>query len=121
MEYLMTYGWAILIIAVVMVALFSLGILGGSPLSTTCIAQSGYTCSSPLLHTSQFSAVVGQASGTSWTAVNILFVPQGAGIPPVSGIGSMCRNIQFSKQHIRHHRHRARLSYNRCRSRLHNP
>src|SRR5271155_3754449 len=93
MEYLMTYGWAILIIAVVMVALFSLGILGGSPLSTTCIAQSGYTCSGPLLHSGVFSATVGQASGTSWTAVNVIFVPQGATVPtPVTAAAGICPN-----------------------------
>jgi len=32
MEYLMTYGWAILIIAVVLGALFSLGVFSGSSL-----------------------------------------------------------------------------------------
>ncbi len=86
MEYLMTYGWAILIIAVVMVALFSLGILGGSPLSTTCIASSGYTCSQPILHSGAFNAIIGQATGTQWTAVNMIFVPQGASAPtPPSG------------------------------------
>ncbi len=30
MEYLMTYGWAILIVAIVLVALFQLGVLGGT-------------------------------------------------------------------------------------------
>ncbi len=50
MEYLMTYGWAILIIAVVLGALFSLGVFGsGNLLGTACIAQSGYLCSNPTL------------------------------------------------------------------------
>jgi hypothetical protein len=45
MEYLMTYGWAILIIAVVLGAMFSLGIFGGAGvLGTTCIADSGFLC-----------------------------------------------------------------------------
>lgn len=81
MEYLMTYGWAILIIAVVMVALFSLGILGGNPLGTSCLASSGYICQTPILHSTTFTAVIGQATGTSWTAANIIFVNQGSTAP----------------------------------------
>jgi len=77
MEYLMTYGWAILIIAVVMVALFSLGILGGNPLGTTCLAQSGFTCQSPILHAATFNVLVGQATGTSWTSANVYWIPAG--------------------------------------------
>ncbi|MCL5429961.1 MAG: hypothetical protein M1504_00605 [Candidatus Marsarchaeota archaeon] len=53
MEYLMTYGWAILIIAVVLGALFSLGVFsGGSLLGTSCVASPGFLCSSPVLGTS---------------------------------------------------------------------
>jgi hypothetical protein len=53
MEYLMTYGWAILIIAVVLAVLFSLGIFsGGSLLGTSCVAVSGYLCQSPILSAS---------------------------------------------------------------------
>jgi hypothetical protein len=52
MEYLMTYGWAILIVAVVLGALYSLGVFGGSNfLGGTCIAAPGYLCSNPLLAT----------------------------------------------------------------------
>ncbi len=88
MEYLMTYGWAILIIAVVMVALFSLGILGGSPLTTTCLPQSGYQCSGVIYsHTSgNVVATIGQTTGNNWVSANVYFVPQGtsttgAGLP----------------------------------------
>ena len=43
MEYLMTYGWAILIIAVVLAALFELGVFNGSNLAPqACIAQAGF-------------------------------------------------------------------------------
>jgi len=53
MEYLMTYGWAILIIAVVLGALFSLGVFSGSSLlGTSCVASPGYYCQSPVLSTS---------------------------------------------------------------------
>ena len=52
MEYLMTYGWAILIVAVVLGALYSLGIFNGANfLGGTCVASPGYLCSNPLLAT----------------------------------------------------------------------
>ncbi len=85
MEYLMTYGWAILIIAVVMVALFSLGILGGNPLSTACLSLSGYICQTPILHSTTFNVVVGQATGNNWVGVNIFWVAQGT---PPTGLTS---------------------------------
>ncbi len=49
MEYLMTYGWAILIIAVVLGALFELGVFSGSGLPTACVAYSGFKCGNPEL------------------------------------------------------------------------
>lgn len=50
MEYLMTYGWAILIIAVVLGTLFSLGTFeGGANLGTSCVAISGIYCQSLIL------------------------------------------------------------------------
>ena len=47
MEYLMTYGWAILIIAVVLAALFSLNVFnsGAAIGSGTCAGTPGYSCS----------------------------------------------------------------------------
>jgi len=101
MEYLMTYGWAILIIAVVLGALFSLGVFSGSSLlGNACIAASGYLCSNPVyLHGTPTAAgfqgnilvTVGQNTGTTWTSANVYFVPQGtssvAGLPSTSPIG----------------------------------
>ncbi len=50
MEYLMTYGWAILVIAVVLGALFGLGVFnGGAVLGSGCVAQPGYLCQQPRL------------------------------------------------------------------------
>jgi len=53
MEYLMTYGWAILIIAVVLAILYQLGIFGGSSalVGTSCLAATGYLCGNPQLNT----------------------------------------------------------------------
>jgi hypothetical protein len=54
MEYLMTYGWSILIIAVAIVALFGLGIFNVTPGSNTnaCVAVSGWECTTPVLYSS---------------------------------------------------------------------
>ncbi len=58
MEYLMTYGWAILIIAIVLVALFSLGIFNSSNFSPR--AQPG---SCEVLRNSAQTSLVGQCNG----------------------------------------------------------
>jgi hypothetical protein len=45
MEYLMTYSWAILVIALVLAALFALGLFNpGSVLSSQCILPAGLSC-----------------------------------------------------------------------------
>ncbi len=95
MEYLMTYGWAILIISVVLGALFSIGVFsGGALLGTSCIAASGFYCSGlSLSHTTgQITVTVGQNTGTNWPAYGIAYVPQGwsvdtSGIPKVPAVG----------------------------------
>ena len=68
MEYLMTYGWAILIIAVVLGALFSLGVFsGGATLGTACVAQSGFLCQSPIVlgTNGNVSFIFGQSTGAT--------------------------------------------------------
>jgi len=98
MEYLMTYGWAILIIAVVLGALFSLGVFSSSNLlGTACIASSGYLCSNPsyghgtlgTYPAGNIVVTVGQNTGTSWTTANFVFVPDGtsltsSGVPNIA-------------------------------------
>jgi hypothetical protein len=50
MEYLMTYGWAILIIAVVLGALFQLGVFsGGTLVGSACVAAPGFYCQNIVL------------------------------------------------------------------------
>ena len=80
MEYLMTYGWAILIIAVVLGALFSLGVFNSSSLiGTACIPLSGYYCANPVLSTNGILTVtIGQATGTTYSSVTAYFVPSGS-------------------------------------------
>lgn len=78
MEYLMTYGWAILIIAVVLIALFSLGVFKPSS-GSTCLGQAGFICQNAVYTPAgNVVATVGQATGTNWATANIMFVPSGA-------------------------------------------
>jgi len=78
MEYLMTYGWAILIIAVVLGALFSLGVFSGSSLlGTSCIASPGFLCQNPLLSTSgALTFSFGQNTGATEYNAIIYVEPQ---------------------------------------------
>ncbi|MGC8669585.1 MAG: hypothetical protein ACP5TL_00315 [Candidatus Micrarchaeia archaeon] len=80
MEYLMTYGWAILVIAIVLVALYYMGIFGsgGSFTTTSCIPSSGYMCSNPILHNGNLNITLGEMTGTSWTNAIFCFVPSGS-------------------------------------------
>ena len=87
MEYLMTYGWSILIIAIVIIGLFSLGVFGGGGgVTTSCLPQSGYVCQGIVLHANTLSfGELGQNIGTNWIGVNILWVPQGWILQPNAG------------------------------------
>ncbi|MGC8648541.1 MAG: hypothetical protein ACP5SJ_03580, partial [Candidatus Micrarchaeia archaeon] len=78
MEYLMTYGWAILIVAVVLGALFSLGVFNSSSfIPVGCIAESGYYCQGGTLTTNGvISVTIGQATGAQMNNVSIYFVPE---------------------------------------------
>ncbi len=94
MEYLMTYGWAILIIAVVLGALFSLGVFSGSSLlGNACIAGSGFLCQSPVYnHANDLITVqIGQNTGTTWVTANFVFAPEGT--PTVGGIPNLVGTI----------------------------
>ncbi len=86
MEYLMTYGWAILIIAVVLIALFSLGVFKPSS-GSTCLGQAGFICQNAIYTpTGNVVATVGQATGTNWATANIMFVPSGTATSPVNAL-----------------------------------
>ncbi len=59
MEYLMTYGWSILLVAIALISLFELGIFNSNNFSTSgsCTPQANYLCSNPLLNTSGYLTV----------------------------------------------------------------
>ena len=93
MEYLMTYGWAILIIAVVLGALFELGIFNTTSFTgSSCIAESGFYCNNPILSTGGVLTVtIGQATGTTLQNAYVYFVPSGTAFStsdPSTSIGT---------------------------------
>ncbi|MDE1768908.1 MAG: hypothetical protein KGH62_06120, partial [Candidatus Micrarchaeota archaeon] len=66
MEYLMTYGWAILVIAVVIGALYQLGVFNSGTLGgSSCLATSGFLCQNPIINTSGYLGVTFGQIGTS--------------------------------------------------------
>ena len=69
MEYLMTYGWAILIVAVVLAVLYQLGFFSGTNfITTSCIAESGFTCQKPVMNATGYVQVdIGQISNGTMT------------------------------------------------------
>ncbi len=73
MEYLMTYGWSILILAVVLGALFGLGVFNGAAsIGSGCIAQSGYLCQQAVLSSNgTLSVDIGQVAQPQLTIVAI--------------------------------------------------
>ena len=100
MEYLMTYGWAILIVAIVLAALFSLGVFSsGALIGTTCIASPGFLCSVPIVQGTTFTATLGQSTGSMWTNTVFCFVPNGSPSPSsCSGYPSSTANTLLSGQ-----------------------
>ncbi len=92
MEYLMTYGWAILIIAVVLAALFELGVFNGSNLAPqACIAESGFICKNPVYTANGITFTFGQTTGRDYYGDWIFVAAQGEaldanGIP----VGLVC-------------------------------
>jgi len=101
MEYLMTYGWAILIVAVVLGALYSLGVFNGAAfLGTSCISASGFYCTNPILSTGGVLTVtIGQTTGTTFKNVYLYFVPSGTSFStsdPSTSIGTLSSGQQVT-------------------------
>ena len=65
MEYLMTYGWAILVIAIVLAALFELGIFN-SVNTTVCLSKPGFTCATPRYNATEVAFTIGQDTGHTY-------------------------------------------------------
>ena len=80
MEYLITYGWAILIITLIVGALFTLGVLTNPIGSSVCVAGSGYYCSGLAYShsTGNLAVTIGQSTGVNWANSILIFAVQGA-------------------------------------------
>ena len=68
MEYLMTYGWAILVIIIVIAVLFYIGVLNPRNVTpSSCTFPPGISCASYKLHATdgEFELSLGQATGQS--------------------------------------------------------
>ena len=66
MEYLMTYGWAILIIAIALMALYAMGLFSPKTLvSTSCVFPADFSCmNSQLLPNGNFSINLEQSTSS---------------------------------------------------------
>jgi hypothetical protein len=74
MEYLMTYGWAILIIAIILAALFNLGVFSNieESVGNSCEGTVGYICSSPQLASNGLlSVTIGQLGKGTLTVTGL--------------------------------------------------
>ena len=97
MEYLMTYGWSILIITIALVALFAFGLFKGSAIagSSGCLAQSGYLCSSPTLSTNGvITALIGQ--DYSQLTITATACSNSSKSPSLSSFESVTPNIRIN-------------------------
>ncbi len=89
MEYLTTYGWAILIVAVVAALLFALGLFGQSSSSapSVCQPQPNFVCTDPIYTNNGISVSIGQNSGqdyyNAWGFITSSSEPFGSGGLPV--------------------------------------
>ena len=54
------------------------------PIGTYCLAQSGYVCQVPSLHSDNLTATVGQVTKTNWSDTYLLWVPNGQNPPNIT-------------------------------------
>ena len=88
MEYLMTYGSAILIIAVVLAALFELGVFTGVGSPQACVAQSGFICSGATYSSANgISFGFGQNTGLTFYSVNVFVASEASALSSAGVIG----------------------------------
>ena len=79
LEMTLIYGFAVVIIAVVIIALVSLGVFQ-TPVTTTCNAQVGFKCQNLVYSnsTGNVIATITEDQG-SWASENIIIMAQGGG------------------------------------------
>ena len=82
MEYLTTYGWVILIIAIVLATLFELDVFNGGNTASACTALPGYICTNPVYGTNGISFTLGQNTGQYYYDANVFIAAEGSGTDP---------------------------------------
>ncbi len=96
MEFLMTYGWSILIIAVVLGALYVMGVFSGSAfIGNSCMSSSGYLCKNQqLLTDGTLTFNFGQVTGSSLYNMQLACAASAAsGVPnPITAFRSIASN-----------------------------
>jgi hypothetical protein len=103
MEYMMTYGWSLLIIAIVVIGLYSLGVFGGggTGVTTSCLVQAGYVCQGLVLHGNTLTiGELGQNTGANWVGVNVLWVPEGQVLQTNTGAYTWCPSYYTAANEI---------------------
>lgn len=93
MEYLMTYGWAILLLVIVIYAILDLGIFNQQQhIHSECTSLTGYNCGLPVYShtTGNLTVLLTQSTGTTWDTANVYFVP--IGTPTPGGVPSSIIN-----------------------------
>jgi len=53
----------------------------GTPLPTSCLPESGYTCQTPSLHNNIITLVLSQVTNVNWGHTYLLYVPEGQNTP----------------------------------------
>lgn len=81
MEFLMSYGWAILVVLVVIGALAYFGVLSPQKLlPDKCVLPPGTTCDDYSVGTNSISIVVGNGLGKSITITNVAMAESASGV-----------------------------------------
>ncbi|MGC8572360.1 MAG: hypothetical protein ACP5LH_03735, partial [Candidatus Micrarchaeia archaeon] len=63
LDYISTYSWSILAIAVVLIILVKLGIFNSSLTGSSCVGAVGFLCSNPIMNSSGYlAATIGSAA-----------------------------------------------------------
>ena len=83
MEYLITYGWAILVIAVALAALFELGVFDVQNFEPqACIGQTGFVCQNPIYTSNGLSVTLGQINQQDYYGDWVFITSEGALLGP---------------------------------------
>ena len=107
-EFFMTYGWAVLIVAVVLAALFELGIFNHGFGASTCIPIPSFTCRNPVYGANTITFDLGQNTGHDYYGNWVFVAAQGEplsanGIPINFTIGtppSYATQIGSGQDHV---------------------